>query len=242
MTAEATRRGIDLYISSNLNQLRDPRALLAAGPTQIIVSVSGFHQHVYERGHAGGDIEQVKTNMVRLADARREVGAATSLKLVFHRYRDNAADEVAMANYATELGYEVHRVWAYVTSVERVMAIQDGEVFEADHALMERLALPFDDALRIVGQKPMTSCYHQTDRLVLDPQGQVMLCCASSGHPSNVVGNFLEEPFAEIEARIFGHSRCTTCMHRGVPNYFLHAETGENGFDELARTRRGQSA
>jgi len=174
-----------------------------------------------------------------LVAARAKLGAATSLKLVFHRYADNAKDEALMREYAASLGFLFNPVWAYVTSVERVMAIRSGrEIYADDNALLDRLAMPFGEALDIVGQEPMSTCYHKTDRLVIDPKGQVMLCCASSGHPSNVVGDFLGEPFTEIEERMERHSLCGACMQQGVPNYFLFSETGERGFDEAAQKRR----
>jgi MoaA/NifB/PqqE/SkfB family radical SAM enzyme len=239
MISEVSRRGLRCWLSSNLNELRDPEAIFAARPEEIIVSVSGFCQEIYERGHAGGNIETVKRNMARLAAARAKLGAATSLKLVFHRYADNAKDEALMREYAASLGFLFNPVWAYVTSVERVMAIRSGrEVYADDNALLDRLAMPFGEALDIVGQEPMSTCYHKTDRLVIDPKGQVMLCCASSGHPSNVVGDFLDEPFTEIEERMERHSLCGACMQQGLPNYFLFSETGERGFDEAAQKRR----
>src|SRR5436189_1720998 len=64
-------RGLVCSLSSNLNLLREPEALLAAHPDYLRVSVSGFTQEIYARGHREGDIEQVKHNMQRLAACAR---------------------------------------------------------------------------------------------------------------------------------------------------------------------------
>src|ERR1019366_2830753 len=64
--------GVHSSISTNLNvkDSYDFERLLAARPGWMRVSLSGFSQAVYERGHAGGDIELVKRNLVSLARAR----------------------------------------------------------------------------------------------------------------------------------------------------------------------------
>jgi MoaA/NifB/PqqE/SkfB family radical SAM enzyme len=48
-------RAIHCAISTNLNVLRDPDLLMRANPDWLRVSVSGFTQEVYARGHAAGD-------------------------------------------------------------------------------------------------------------------------------------------------------------------------------------------
>ena len=64
-------RGLVCSLSSNLNVLREPEALLAEHPDYLRVSVSGFTQEIYARGHREGDIERVKHNMGRLAAVER---------------------------------------------------------------------------------------------------------------------------------------------------------------------------
>src|SRR5882724_10077432 len=64
-------RGLHCGISSNLNVLRSPDLLMAANPDWMRVSVSGFTQEIYVRGHKEGDIEKMKANMRRLAEAKR---------------------------------------------------------------------------------------------------------------------------------------------------------------------------
>ncbi len=240
--AEISGRGLRCWISSNLNVLRDPDALLSARPHEIIVSVSGFHQDVYQRGHAGGDIEAVKSNMVRLADAEQNARSETHrtwLRLVYHRYADNADDERKMQRYAESLGFVFAPTWAYVTSVERVLDLHTGvRRFKEDDELMERLALPFAEAMRLVSKTPAQSCAHIGGRLVLNSDANVYLCCASSGAATNLVGNFLTTPLAELQSAKSNHPLCGQCMKHSVMTYFDRASDGDAEFSELAVARR----
>jgi MoaA/NifB/PqqE/SkfB family radical SAM enzyme len=242
LVAEVSGRGLMCWISSNLNVLRDPDALLTARPHEIIVSVSGFHQDVYQRGHAGGDIEAVKSNMVRLADAEQNTRSETHrtwLRLVYHRYADNADDEREMQRYAESLGFVFSPTWAYVTSVERVLDLHTGaRQFKEDDELMERLALPFAEAMRLVSKTPAQSCAHIGGRLVLDSDANVYLCCASSAAATNLVGNFLTTPLAELQSVKGNHPLCGPCMKHSVMTYFDRASDGDAEFSELAVARR----
>jgi hypothetical protein len=106
---------------------------------------------VYELGHAGGNIENVKRNMRRLSEAAArslEGGNRTWLRLVYHRYVDNADDELMMESYAKSLGFAFSPGWAYVTSVERVLDLHlSKRVFQQDIDVVNRLALPFSEAI-----------------------------------------------------------------------------------------------
>jgi pyruvate-formate lyase-activating enzyme len=242
LVGEVSIRGIKCWLSSNLNILRDPESLLAAKPHEIIVSVSGFEQNVYERGHQGGNIEVVKQNMRRLSEAAvksLEAGSRTWLRLVYHRYLDNAADERMMEDYAKRLGYAFSPCWAVVTAVERVLDIHlRKRVFPQDLDLLNRLALPLDEAMKIVGEKPSTTCNHIDGRLVLDANADVYLCCASSGAATNIVGNFLESPLADLQAAKRAHELCGPCMKHSVMTYFDRANVDDAEFSAIANANR----
>jgi MoaA/NifB/PqqE/SkfB family radical SAM enzyme len=97
------KRNIGCTLSSNLNVLREPEKLLAAGLDWLRVSLSGFTQETYERGHQGGNIEVVKANMERLAAAKASVGASTDLEVFYHIYRYNRDEIETMSAFARSL-------------------------------------------------------------------------------------------------------------------------------------------
>lgn len=246
LVEEVSRRGLKCWVSSNLNILPDPHGLLAARPHEIIVSVSGFSQDVYVRGHKGGDIEAVKNNMLRISKAAAEslaAGNRTWLRLVYHRYIDNAGDEQMMKDYAESLGFAFSPCWAYVTAVERVLDIYlDQRTYPQDRELLGRLALPFHEALRNVSQKPSTTCGHIEGRLVLDASADVYLCCASSGAATNIVGNFLTSSMQELTAAKRTHDLCGPCMTHSVMEYFSRSGGDDAEFNAMALANRAAYA
>ena len=232
--------GLWSAVSSNLNLLKNEDALMAADPDWFRVSVSGFRQEIYERNHREGDIEQVKRNMRLLADAKKRTGARTDCEVFFHRYVDNAADEEPMRAYAESLGYRFQSAWAYMMPVEKIISYVDPSSPEVvltseDYALMDRLALPTDEAVALTASHHVTRCDLQDEFMAIDVKGDVYLCCATSGRPTNRIGGFLELTLEEIQARKREHRLCGSCMKMGLPDYLSHREPK---FEELGQRQR----
>ena len=126
-----------------------------------------------------------------------------------------------------------------MTTVERVLDIHlERRVFPLDVEVINRLALPFSEAMRIVGQTPTNTCNHINGRLVLDANADVFLCCASSGNPTNIVRNFLESPLAELQSAKGKHPLCGPCMKHSVMTYFDRANIDDVEFSTLADAKR----
>lgn len=237
--------GHQVLISSNLNVLPDPEALIRSEPTWMRVSVSGFTQEVYGRSHKGGDIEVVKANMRRLAEARAVTGSRTNLELFFHRYVDNEDDENLMRDYAQSLGFEFLPGWAFMLPLEKVLKYADPSSKEAvltdvDRETMSRFAVGMDDALEVAGRNKVNQCTLQDDFLALDVKGDVFLCCASSGKAKNRLGNYLELSFEEIQRRKYAHSLCGPCFKHGLPSLPSICNVAPEEYDRLGRETRGK--
>ena len=126
-----------------------------------------------------------------------------------------------MEAFARDLGYEYISVWAFMTPVEKVLtyvapeqpqAILNGE----DLASIDRLALRLDEALALASRHAVSRCSLQEDYMSLDVQGNVMLCCATTGRPTNIIGNYLDIPLADIQAKRMAHGLCGPCMETGL--------------------------
>ena len=224
-------RGIDSVISSNLNVLRDAEAIMRAAPKFFRISLSGFTQPVYARGHREGRIERVKHNMRRLAAARDAVGnTATHIDVNYHEYKDNRHEIEPMQEFATSLGFHFSTTLAQIYPVEKIIAIADGHETSADRALLDRLALPLERALAITAAAGGADCPLLDDMMVLDVVGDVMLCCGSSMDRANTVGRFLDHPIAELQRRRRELTLCRRCLELGIPTYFQ----GHDAFVRLA--------
>ena len=226
-------RGLRCTISSNLQVLRNPDDLLGSGLDLMRVSLSGFTQHVYERGHRGGDVEIVKDNMRRLAVAKAATGSATTIEVTYHQYLDNYHEIALMEEFSRSLGFKFTPYAAYMTTVEKVLAIQAGNCTPEDKLVLDRLAVPLDRAIAITSQNPPELCELLEDYIVIDVSGQVMLCCGSSLRPSNVIGNYLDVSLEEIQRRRRKHALCSDCMKLGLPSYFH----GGPEFNRIANDR-----
>jgi pyruvate-formate lyase-activating enzyme len=240
LVATVRSRGIHCSISTTLNVLRDPDLLMQASPDWLRVSVSGFAQEVYSRGHSGGDIEKVKTNMRRLADAKRSTGATTDMEVYFHKYVDNEADEAPMKAFAGALGYRFVTDWALMMPLEKTLTIADpsnprATLTRDDHATIDRLALKTAQALALSSKHPVTSCSLRDDFIVLDVNANATLCCTCLASKANTVGNFLSTPIDAIQSARRSHPLCRPCMSLGFP---LLANFAVDGLNEIAQRER----
>lgn len=116
--ASVKKRGLECEFSTNLNHVNRLDDVLAAQPDFIIISLSGFTQEIYERGHAGGNIEKVKKNMVVLSEANARANPKIHIAVNFHQYTDNDHELPLMKEYATGLGFGFFTSFARAISME----------------------------------------------------------------------------------------------------------------------------
>lgn len=223
--------GIPCHLSSNLNVLPDPDGLMAANPASFKVSLSGFTQEIYGFSHRGGDIERVKGHMARLAEAKQRAGAATRLFVNYHRYRHNLKEEPLMRKFAGDLGFEFEPAWALLLPIEKILGAADpgpdgSALSEADRNLVAQLALPLQQALAAAGELRERPCPLREERISIDFQGRVQLCCGIFDAGRYTLGNYLELPLDEIQDMRHGHSLCQLCMSRGAHRYLTYGTPG----------------
>jgi len=218
--------GLPCSLSSNLNLLRNVDEVLLANPHYLRISVSGFTQDTYGRTHAGGNIERVKDNMRTLSEAKARTGSKTAIQVVFHRYKDNQADELAMRRYARSLGFTFRPTWAYLMPVEKALSVvgaDSAELTSQDRGLIDLLAYPLADAIAECGRGKNAPCSLQEEHITIDCFGRVQLCCAVYDPDRFTIGSYLETPFAELQRRKFNHDFCATCTSKGAHVYVTDA-------------------
>lgn len=237
-------RGLHPELSTNLNFVRRVPELLAEKPDLIIISLSGFTQEVYVKGHAGGDIEKVKANMRVLAEANNALPQEQRVNILvnYHVYNDNGHEYPLMEEYAKNLGLGIFKSFARAISMEN--AIQycrsrdpDATPFEVQSGRPDwNKALP-----------PISDNYVQTmERIKINPlkaremysripehkvcpigwmfsfirhDGLISLCACVADRRINL-GNYLDQTMDQlIEART-GHSICKQCTKYAMRYYF----------------------
>ena len=209
-------------LSTNLNYDADFESILKAEPSNLRVSLSGFTQEVYKKGHRGGDIEVVKENLKKLA----KHNVSTDIAVYWHNYNDNAHEKQAMQDFTQSLGIGFNQCNAILTPVEEVMKIwrtdSTAPAGSDVSTVLPRLIEGLQQAKEKCFKLKRIHCSLQTRQLAIDSEANISVCCASYNSKLNLVGNFLELPLKEIEKRKNASAFCKSCKSVGAHVYVLY--------------------
>jgi MoaA/NifB/PqqE/SkfB family radical SAM enzyme len=238
------KRGLHPELSTNLNAIKRVDDVLNARPDLIIISLSGFTQEVYEKGHAGGNIERVKENMRVLAESNARMVPPVNILVNYHVYNDNKHEIEPMREYAKNLGIGFFTSLARAISMEN--AIQycrskdpDATAFEVQDGkqdwnkllppagqtyidTMARLRIPPDRAREMYKVVPIHKvCPVGAGGMFtfIRHDGKTQMCACTADRRITV-GDYLDTtPDQMIEQRT-GHSFCKQCLHYRTNLYF----------------------
>lgn len=225
--------GLQSGISSNLNLAKNIESAMLANPTFFRVSLSGFYQETYRQGHVGGDIEVVKQNMIKLRELQQRHGLNTHIEVYYHRYLDNLEEEGLMREFSERLGFNFSTGYSVMMPLEKTFAIveHDASVTDTDRETLKRLALPpYEDLVNLVKHYPKQACTLKNDWLVLDCNGNTVLCCTLYNQAEYSVGKYLDMPVQELMSRKFTQKNCVDLCNRCVKNgLHIYAMTPNKG-------------
>lgn len=243
---EGKKRGLNCQISSNLNYIRNEQAVkdvLASGLDFMIISLSGFTQEVYVKGHAGGHIDRVKENMALLGDLKYKAGDPFPVSVNYHVYNDNAHEIELMKQYAADHNIGFFTSKARAISMEnsiQYMRQQDKEstAFEVqpgrpdwNHAFpamnkytetMQRLLIPPDLAREMYRDIPLaTVCPVGAGSMFtfIRHDGKTQLCACTADRRI-ILGNYLEQTPEQMIEKRTGHAICQQCLKYRLNLYF----------------------
>lgn len=215
--ATALRRGFYCGVSSNLNLDRNLEDVVAAGPDYFRISLSGFDQETYGRTHRKGNIETVKANMRKLRALMTRHGQEFYCEVLYHVYRDNAgADMAGMIALCDELKFRFGPVWAYFMPAEKTLEVLAGSVSESDRTVLELLAIPPVDAVRVSLPFRDHPCDVQQRTMAINFDGSVQLCCNTYDRAHVIALSFLDVGHDELQERKHRHPLCDRCIAAGV--------------------------
>lgn len=225
--------GMESGISTNLNLAKNMEKALAAEPGYFRISLSGFYQDTYKKGHVGGDIEVVKQNMIALSEIKQRLGLNTRIDVYYHRYLDNIEEESLMREFSEGLGFDFSTGYSVMMPLEKTLAIveRDPSVTATDYETLERLALPpYDDLINVVQHYPKQACTLKDDWLVIDCNGNTVLCCTIFNQTEYQVGKYLDMPLAELMGRKSTQKNCVDmcnrCAKKGLHVYSMYPNQG----------------
>lgn len=245
--ASIKRRGLNAQISTNCNLVRRVDDLLAAKPDMIIISLSGFTQDIYVRGHAGGDIEKVKVNMRTMAEANNKLDPKVNIAVNFHVYGYNEHEIAPMKEYATSLGLDFFTSIARAISMENTIQhcrahdpeatpfeVQPGRhdwttvlppVGKIFSDVMSTLRIPPTEAREMYKDIPMSEvCPVGAGSLFtfIRHDGKTQMCACTADRRITVGDYLYTTPDQMIEQRT-GHSICKQCIKYRLNLYYMIA-------------------
>jgi MoaA/NifB/PqqE/SkfB family radical SAM enzyme len=170
---------IPALVSTNLTLFKQGPAILAACPDRLIISVSGFTQPVYERSHAGGDIEVVKKNMAEVAKLR---SPKTEVQVSWHHYRYNEHEMPLMEDYARKLGFSFLSYGTSLCPPRRALGVWKSGI---EDPAGEDLLVPVMAAKQMCYDRRHWDCSGQDTIVVIDSKGTLLNCNGAEDDEAN---------------------------------------------------------
>lgn len=209
-------RGLESYLSSNLNVRKGLSALIAANPTDLKISLSGASEQTYSIGHERGKFAVVESNMRLLRELLDRHGSTTHVWVGHHLYRHNRHEIGAMAELCAELGFEHRPVTAFYQPLEALVEIAEGrtpdrpilaQMIEHPVRYIERFAQVRDERF---------DCELRFNQTVINFDGTVALCCSVYTNANQLGAGFLNHSRPRLEALKYAHDFCNTCYRHGL--------------------------
>ena len=227
---EISRAKLTVETSTNLNGELDLKNIVKAFDGQIVnfrVSMSGSSQDVYKRGHKGGNVSIVKSNLYRLRYYMDLYKRNLPVYVYYHVYRDNAGQELLdMIRLCNDLRIPLRTGWATLMPVEKMMTalnvpyeVQRPErmdISAADREVLARVVVPLEKMQAIGRLAHFTDCPLRSWQTVINFDGSVALCCGVYDPVFTVASSFLEIPQSEIQKLKYANQMCKTCMESAV--------------------------
>lgn len=248
------RRGLNAQLSTNLNFVRNQEQLdsiVSALPDMIIISLSGFTQEVYVKGHAGGNIEKVKAHMRLLSESNARINNKVVISVNYHVYNDNEHEAPLMQEYAKSLNIGFFKSLARAISMENAIQycrskdptpvnylVQKGRP-NWNHQLppigqtyvdaMKRVVIPPDQAKGMYQHHPVSNvCPVGAGSMFtfIRHDGKTQLCACVADRRITLADYLNASPDQLIEERT-GHSICRQCIRYRLNLYFMIADRGK---------------
>ena len=220
----ATRK-IPFEISTNFNNEIPLRPIVRSRPNSFRISLSGFSNEVYQKGHVRGDVNLVISNMYRLRYTMDRCNSDMPVQVYYHVYNDNCGDDVArMANLCDYLGFRFWPGWAYFMGIEKILAHVEGapKFSDQDRVTLGRTVLTLDEAIEVAKQAASPSCHLQTGQTVINHDGSVSLCCTVYDPINRIASDFRALSREEVENQKRNHPLCSKCMSHGLHDYAMY--------------------
>lgn len=218
--------GVMTGISTNLNAGKHLEDVVAAGPAQISIAMSGYGPQHYEITHAGGKWSVLHANLEKLAAYVERYDVTETKPIIticMHINRLNWKEIPDVKKMCIDLGFNFSPLMSTIFP-DHAMDILNGQpLSENVRKSMDIMPLPMD--------KRMAKCVSESDKVCQNKRcvptiysdGSVLACCNySTNRPGNahLAENYLDVSLSEIMARRMKSPLCTECLRLNLHRYF----------------------
>lgn len=206
-------RRIPIWVSTNLNHLKNPEELLCSGLDLLNISISGMRHTVYSRNHRGGDIKLVLRNILKLAKLRSAMGLKrVQLKVLFLEFVYNTEDLRLTRKFCETYGLDFGTYKGFVMTVEEnVRLLNQNDPLTAVYR--QFIDLEKDAALAEMNLSDQP-CLLRDRYVTINFDGQLYRCCFVF-HEKHFLGSFLKFQIKDIPC--IKSNICLACS--GRPRY-----------------------
>ncbi len=220
MITYAGSQGINCAISSNLNTKADFRRIIESKPEWFRISASGWKE-AYEKTHTGGSWPVFLQTLKKIADLRNQIHPQMKVELFYHLYQHSTgAGFIFCKKLCEELNIEFHPVFAYLISLDDVLAYQEGTPLpDSAEKARQAMLLELEQGLAIARQEH-TLCCDAFRSIHINPDLSVSNCMMYYYPNGNrAVHNYLETPIDKIMNIRMNCALCRRCMRQSMHRY-----------------------
>jgi MoaA/NifB/PqqE/SkfB family radical SAM enzyme len=212
------RAGMRSNLSTNLNIKRGLEAVIAAGPDELKISLSGFSQQSYARTHTRGKLDLVKSNMQLVRTYANKYQVATNIWVGHHIYISNQHEIEPLRQLCKELGFAYYPIAAFYMPLERLLDTINGKPNPRDSGIIADLLYKPEDRQRSAASQRsgQFDCELRFNQTVINHDGTVALCCTVYDEPNMLGVSYLDEDFSSIEQLKYQHPFCLTCIKNNL--------------------------
>jgi hypothetical protein len=249
MVALNNSRGIGTLISTNLNVAGGLEEMMAAGPSQVMVSASGFGDS-YELTHRGGRWPVFLANLRLLAELKKKMDPGPEVEVYYHIYKDRTQvggdislfsdeqlqpsgpsaaygpirgdDFQTMRALCRELDLPLRPTWACLLPLDNLHNLARGRpVSREAEMVMDLQPLPARPLLAQVSREPLSPC-GLTNILGISPELSVPACsCWFDPRLEPLTADFLATPLEVIKKARAESELCRLCQADRLHHCYL---------------------
>lgn len=185
----------------------------------VTLSLSGFTQESYSKIH-GASLNRVLSNFNTFYEQIRTYARAVEINVAWHRYRFNEGELWEAYKYFNRRGIRFNPSIAYFNDLPEMLDYAEDKLSK-DREIQAEKDLFLEVISKDVSHYKKKSKHHYCfmwESLVIDENGQLLLCCGIPNEDTaHVLGNVLEMSAEEIWQKKLSDPICNRCILVGLP-------------------------